>query len=498
MTVIEPNGSQLAAFAMREIGQLKRVLVSLTLPQAGPLDPLLERIMALGRAVIVWLGGGLDAVGGALIGLGKGAAALAEWIFDSLAELGAGAPQLVVELRWDAANGVLKQVVVSRGGTDISARSFELGELKIAFPAVSQPMLVLDLVDHWMAIAVAPRTSAFEAVFSTDLWVGAATGTTAVRGAEPEPLIKVTAKLSPPAGEPEPIALVLLRDGRARFFQSLGGGPSEMVGGVVSIGSPLVPGDFAPDVDVDVAINKEQLTSIFPAGSGSASGNSSAPLVKVKTWKVTGGQGSLKKIEVDLEITIGGGSTTLEPTVTGSFDLRTFELRFGALEIPIPAPEPIDFFGARATIVANAEDHGFVLRLDEAASIALAPGARAELRFDGIGEGDDVLTFDAEGPKGLALGTSGLDLDAKVRQNPIRLPGLDTPFRFTGGAIRVERGKFLSAGITGSGALPPALLGEAKIDAGIQFKRESGGSLVVESATARLERAGEPLIVDCH
>lgn len=500
-TVVKPTGSQVAAFALREIGQLKRILLAIPLPQTGPFDPCGDRIMKFGRAVIAWLGSGLGAVGGALLGLGKGAASFADWIFGCLAEVAAGAPQLAVELRWDGANRKLKQIVVWREGAPLAPREFELGELKIAFPGVSHPMLVFDLVDHWMAVAVAPGSSPFEAVFSTDLWVGGSTGTTAVRGADPDPLVTVTAKLVAKHPDPDPIALVLLCDGRARFFQSLGGGPAEPVGNGfpgVAIGSPLVPGDIDPDVDVGVAMNKDKLTAIFPVGSGSAGGNSSAPTVKVLDWRMTPGSGTVKKIEADLEVVVGAGSkpTTLKPTITGRFDLRTFELRFDALEIPIPAPKPIEFFGATATIVENVDHHGFVLRLDEAPSIALATGARAELRFDAIGEGEDVLTFDASGPKGLALGTAGLDLDAKVRQNPIRLPGLDTPFRFTGGGVQVERGNFLSAAITGSGTLPPALLGEAKIDAGIQLKREKDGPLIVESATARLERAGEPLVCE--
>lgn len=491
-----PTGAQLGAIAMRELGDLKRFVIPLTLPQIGVPEPLLAEIGALGRAIIAWLGAGLGAAGGALIGLGKGAAALADWIFDCLGELGASGAQLVLELRWDAAGGKLKQVVVSRFGAPVTPRAFTLGELKIAFPAVSQPMLIFDLVDDWMAVAVAPQTAAFEATFSTDLWVGGATGTTAVRGEEAKPLIQLKASI-PPKSEPEPVALFLLRDGRARFFQSLGGGPAEALAGVLSIGSPLVPGPFDSNVKVDIEIDQDRLTAIFPKGSGSSSASSTAPKVTVKHWEAKPGTGSLQEIEVDLEVLVGGAkSDPIEAKVTGSFDVRTFELRFDALEIPIGAPEPIDFFGARATIVPNDDKHAFVLRVDEAASIALATGARAELRFDGIGEGDDVLTFDAEGPKGLALGASGLDLDAKVRENPVRLPGLDTPFRFTGGAIRVESGRFIAAGITGSGALPPALLGEAKIDAGIQFTRNADGALVVESATARLERAGEPLVCE--
>lgn len=497
--LLKPTGTQLGAIALTELGDLRRLVMPLALPPIGTPDALLQEIGALGRAVITWLGAGLSAAGGALIGLGKGAAELAAWIFDCLGELGASGAQLVLELRWDAAAGKLKQVVVSRAGAPVTPRAFTLGELKIALPAVSEPMLIFDLLDDWMAVAVAPQNMPFEATFSTDLWVSGATGTTAVRGDEAKPLIQLKATIPTPSskGDVEPIALFLLRDGRPRFFQSLGGGPAEPLVGVISIGSPLVPGPFSPNVTVEIEINKDRLTAIFPKGTGSSSASSTAPTVKVTCWEATPGEGSLKNIKVDLDVSVGGAkSDPIKAQVTGSFDVRTFELRFEELEIPIGAPAPINFFGARATIVPNSDKHAFVLRIDEAPSIALATGARAELRFEGIGEGDNVLTFDAEGPKGLALGVSGLDLDAKVRQNPVRLPGLDTPFRFTGGAIQVERGRFLAAGITGSGALPPALLGEAKIDAGIQFSRDADGALIVESATARLERAGEPLVCE--
>lgn len=495
--LIEPSGTQLANIAVREIGNLLRVIVPLKLPDIGDSDALLERLGAMVRSVLGWLGAGADAVGGALIGLGKGAASFAQWVFKRLAELDGSGAQILLELRWDSTNGVLKQIVVSRAGAPVSPRPFELGELKITLPAITQPMVVIDLVDQWVAVAVAPQNGNLEVHFSTDLWISGVTGTTAVRGSDADPLLRLAATLKPPAGDPEPVALILLRDSRPSFFQSLGGGRAESIGGGVSIGSPLIPGRFDARTDVTVKINGERMTSIFPTGSGSASQGSTAPKVKVKDWALIDTEGSVKKIELDLEVKIGGDNATpINAKVQGLFDVQTFELRFDALEIPISPPKDIDFFGAKARIVPNRDQQAFVLRINEAPAISLATGARAELRFDGIGEGDDVLVFDAEGPQGLALGASGLDLDAKVRQDPIRLPGLDTPFRFTSGAIQVERGRFLSAGITGSGALPPALLGEAKIDAGIQFKRDDDGSLIVESATARLERAGEPLICE--
>lgn len=492
--LLQPTGSQLAQILVKELRGLTRIIVPIKLPSVGPPDELLKRIGEMLDKVLRWLSDGA----GAIVGLGRSVADLGKRVFDRLGGVGTPNTNLLLEVRWDGAAGRIKQIVLSRAGSDIPASEISVGELKVNFPGAGSPLLIYDLVDRWAAIAVAPAAGTFAATLSTDLWFSGKAGSSAARGTDADPLIKITATVRAPAGGQTraPVALALLQDGQARFFQSLGSGPADQLpglGGAVSIGAPFVPGPMPLDLDLNVEFNRNKFAAIFPTGSGNGSGR--APTVKLLAWRQTSVSGSKRDYKLDLEVDPRLGGAPLRPTVKASLDLRSFTLRLEGADIPIDLPSGVDVLGARLSVVPPIG--GLVLRLSDAPSLRLAPDARALLHFDQVGSGEESLGFEAVGETGFALGTAGLDLDAHVIDHPIRLRGMDTPFRFTSGGVRIERGRLLSAAIVGSGALPPALLGDAKIDVGIQIGQDASSTkLVVQSATARLERAGEPLVCE--
>ncbi|WP_194843002.1 hypothetical protein [Agrobacterium tumefaciens] len=492
--LLAPGTGEVGAAIVRSLGGLTRFFVPVTLTPIGDANELLTRLAELVETVIRWLGGHASSAAQAVLGLGRGVTDFGRRLFDRLGELGAKNTTLLLEIRWDSAARRIKQIIISRTGDTLAAGHMSQGELSVEFGGTSSPFLVFDLVDNWWAVAVAPITDVLTVQYATDLWLNSDAGMSATRSQDGRPLLTIDAKLHQASGKSVSlIALALVQSGQARFLQKLGAGPAEQIRGGVSIGVPLVPGDHEIQMDLDVKLNQDKLTSIFPVGSGTS--QSSAPTIKVLGWTQVSAEGTLLTYDINLEIDARLGGRPLNSTMQGSFDTRTFTLRLKAADIPIDCPETIDVFGARLSV--EPPQGGMVLRLSEAPSIRLAKLARAILAFDQIGSGNESLSFEAEGERGFALGTEGLDLEADVVERPVRLRGLDTPFRFSSGQVRMERSRLLSASIVGSGALPPALLGEAKIDVGIQIGHDTSSNVFnIQSATARLERASEPVICE--
>jgi hypothetical protein len=495
-TVVQPTGGQIAQVLMRELRGLSRIIVAIDLPGTGPVDPVVRALGELVIHIMKWLSAGAGTALQGLVGLGRGIADLGERVFDALGKIDAAGAGILLEVRWDVVRGEIKQIILSRTGAGMPASEISKGELTVAFAGASGPFLVFDLVEKWVAVAVAPSAGVFEASLSTDLWLASESGHSPARSNDADPLLTVKATVRPPAtGQAlSPVAIAMLQDGQPRFFRSLGEGASETIAGGVSIASPFVPRPLSIDIDFDIKLNEDKIAAIFPTGKGSAIG-SNAPTVRILKWHQVSAQGSARQFDLELEVDPRLKGRKLYPTIRATLDLARLTLQFDSADIPINVTDPIDVFGARLSL--DPPEDGLILRLSEAPSVRLGKNTRAVLAFEQIGDGKDALAFEAVGEEGFSLGAGGLDLVARVVDHPIRLRGLDTPFRFTSGDLRVERSRLLSAAIVGSGALPPALLGEAKIDVGIQIGQdENTKALVIKSATARLERAGEPLICE--
>ncbi len=116
-----------------------------------------------------------------------------------------------------------------------------------------------------------------------------------------------------------------------------------------------------------------------------------------------------------------------------------------------------------------------LLTQDNNYSIQQAKGAKLELEYGDIGQ--DPVVFEVEN---FQLLETGVTLSAKVTDRPVRLNGLDTKFRFTGGVLEIVDNKIKGFTIEGSGPLPPDLVGEAMVDIALQFEQDGNALRLVE------------------
>jgi hypothetical protein len=111
-------------------------------------------------------------------------------------------------------------------------------------------------------------------------------------------------------------------------------------------------------------------------------------------------------------------------------------------------------------------------------------GAKIEARFTKITSPSEPLVFTVEN---FALGPRGLNIDAHMERCHARLNGVATRFEFQDASFQVRDNKVTGFTISGSGALPPALVGDASADVALQFGAGSTGNLELLSAGAALK-----------
>lgn len=114
--------------------------------------------------------------------------------------------------------------------------------------------------------------------------------------------------------------------------------------------------------------------------------------------------------------------------------------------------------------------------------IQQATDSTLEISYDGISS--DPIVFQVTD---FAITDKGLNLRTTVVDAPVRLNGLDTKFRFDGSGLVIENSQIQSFTIAGSGALPPALVGDSRASIALQFGRLNDGNLTLISGEAKLE-----------
>jgi len=92
-----------------------------------------------------------------------------------------------------------------------------------------------------------------------------------------------------------------------------------------------------------------------------------------------------------------------------------------------------------------------------------------------------------------SLTPKGVTLTAEVADNPVRMNGINTRFRFSGSKLTIVENRIADFTLAGSGPLPPDLVGEAMVDIALQFKQQNG-NLTLVSGGAQLK--GNKLL-DC-
>jgi|GEM_PF-4813604 len=112
--------------------------------------------------------------------------------------------------------------------------------------------------------------------------------------------------------------------------------------------------------------------------------------------------------------------------------------------------------------------------------IQQAPGARIEVAYTKASK--DPIKFQITD---FALSSNGLTITADVLDDPARLNGVDTKFRFAGSQLKIVENRIQDFTLSGSGPLPPDLVGDAMVDISMQFKQVDG-SLTLVAGAAKL------------
>lgn len=197
------------------------------------------------------------------------------------------------------------------------------------------------------------------------------------------------------------------------------------------------------------------------------------------------------EMQVGLRIAIGDLKIATEFLLI--FDFETFALSVdhnAGIDLYAAAPYREGFLGLDwsfdAPVVASGPHQGKLHLLtlvtkDYHYQIQQAPGAVFRVEYGGISE--EPLGFAV---RDFVLRPQGLSLRATVDELPVRLLGIDTKFRFSNCGFEMQDSKIVAFTLSGSGALPPALVGDSAVDIFLNFGTDTGGSLTLRDGTAVL------------
>jgi hypothetical protein len=158
-----------------------------------------------------------------------------------------------------------------------------------------------------------------------------------------------------------------------------------------------------------------------------------------------------------------------------SFDVERMSFAVDlAKGIPIRINEKVgsQYLGLTFSFVPNDKKELFILVVDQRNyGIRQAPGSVIKVEYDKVTMPGDSIEFLVTD---FAITPKGLNLTASITDKPARLNGLETQFRFTEGVLQIQENRIAGFTISGSGPLPPDLVGDAVADIGLQFGEENG------------------------
>lgn len=184
----------------------------------------------------------------------------------------------------------------------------------------------------------------------------------------------------------------------------------------------------------------------------------------------------------------GAGKFDLEADGTLNFDWERFAFSADGLDtisLKLPEPRELDFLGLNWRFAGNADNKLFDLVLaGDNFLLKQAEGSRIEARFTRLTSPSEPLVFAVNG---FAIGPGGVSLDASMKKCSALLNGVATRFEFSGASFQVRDNRITGFTVTGSGQLPPDLVGEATANIALQFGQGASGNLELISATAQLK-----------
>ncbi|MEP2980442.1 MAG: hypothetical protein ABJO86_13205 [Lentilitoribacter sp.] len=441
-----------------------------------------------------------------------------QWL---LSGLDAAEDYVTLELRLNAKTFRPVQIIVSANkttrndGSDPTKIIFGDKLLQLELQASVRPALIFDFRNKWQGLALLYDTPTGvdtlpNAKLSTNLWLEPSTEPASSiagmgEGQDNKPLLTVTAQLT----KEREFVLAAIQNGRARFFQTFGSQrpkPLTMVNGVaiqtVSEVSDLR--DFDTDdigFKIDAKKLKERILSLMPQGPKTSGGPLSELAQSVKVTNVTASPVENGKLKINVTVQITVADLEIDADLVLSLDLATMHFKIEIEEEIFVVSDQIltkSAFGLNLTFIPKAPDkpgekdtkHLFKITFaDGDMRVDLAEGAKLILSYDRLSSNGEGLKLTATK---FGIGRGGLDLDATADNTPVRLAGLDQPFRFTSGSISIRGGAIQGGTISGNGPLPPALIGEANAEIDLVFAPRNG-RFSIASANAKLEKEGEPL-----
>ncbi len=142
------------------------------------------------------------------------------------------------------------------------------------------------------------------------------------------------------------------------------------------------------------------------------------------------------------------------------------------------------FKGALITAGVNSGKFHFfkLVTKDYNYQLKLAKGAVLELDFTKASV--EPITFRSTN---FVVTAKGINLTADVLDNPARLNGINTRYRFHSTQMEIIENNIQDFTLSGTGPLPPDLVGDAMADISLQFKQQTGGKLALVAGAAQLK-----------
>lgn len=536
------------------VGNSIRIAGSIKLPDGPelptpPLAALLERLGAMLAAAAQWLADKAAAAGRVLVGIGESIRDALLALYRKLArldgpDLHAPSKHLVIEVRLDAGNWSLRQICIMPGGKDddLDFKDFATaGGFDFGYQLKARPSLVLDVQQQWIGIGL--RTLSTDeplAVLATDLWLSRESAP-----AEPLNLIDEESgnRKSPQVKQEDPktpefespkrlvavklkskkekadkdLIIVALKQGEVKVFQSFAAGTGKSISLGTDVEAASVPEDsrlidagwddfFELDPYVNVGAVKDALLNLFPKADPAKKSDGESFIdrlgqyVKVKGTSKPEVKDGKFTMGIEVEVVLG---KDIAPQITMNVevDLRTFSARVtGADRISVMKAGKYAFPLLGLNFELDRKEKGEkeyeALALDLSGgrqSFGLGRDAKATVTYGAVSSSGRGLVFDV--PE-FQVASNGLTLEANITPEPVTLGGVDVPFKFTSGGISIRQSKLLGGSLAGSGQLPRALIGEANANIALSLIAGEGGGIEVESAEARLDKSGDPIVCE--
>jgi hypothetical protein len=551
LEIIEPYPIKLVTFAAEELAEVAEAVVrfvsGIRIPNPGfpdttGLGKLLERIADMIAAAVRWLlqqggGGGSNPLLGIVQAVGEVIARLVRMLVDAIKTIsvnpGVAPWHLLIEVRLDSRTYALRQIVIMPAWGSAPSGSLKGGDdlgLGVEIPLDWQPLLVVDLDGSpSVALLAVPPKNGSLATLGTDLWLSQDSGIQAVRDTDTngqrvkdQRLIQAQFKFKQ---DNLAVAFVRVAGGKVQFFRlcdaKIAAKPvtlpawtqllPKLTVATISGGITYTKALDWNDVDMTVSAQAKRLLPFLQSSdkTGSSFLDTLGQYIQVKAPGTPVLQGNgVAEVPISVELKIKDTSV--------DFDLQIV-IDVKDLSVSLKSNDPIvilgdastsafNLLGLRGNIVLKAPSAKWprpgdkkypFFNLDFSkgdARLALAPESRLDLCYGQVASGGRGIVFLVDS---LGISRGGLDLDANVdHDTPVQLAGVDMPFRFDSGGLSIKNGQIQAFSIKGAGQLPPELVGEANATISISMGRGSDGSLIVQSAEAKLDKANDPIV--CH